>query len=100
MSTFTKSPIQFALPSRILHWLMAACLLAMLFIGVAMVASLGDYHTLLGIHRPLGILILLLTPIFWSVPTAFMVGELASAPPHEGGYYAWVRRGLVNFWGF
>src|SRR5271156_2998411 len=55
-----NSPTQFALPSRILHWLMAACLLAMLFIGVSMVVSLGDYHTLLAIHRPLGILILLL----------------------------------------
>ena len=60
MSIITKNPSQFALPSRILHWLMAACLLAMLFIGVSMVASLGDYHTLLSIHRPLGILILLL----------------------------------------
>ena len=47
-----------------------------------------------------GILILLLTPILWSVPTAYMVGELASALPQEGGYYAWVRRGLGNFWGF
>jgi amino acid transporter len=47
-----------------------------------------------------GILILLLTPILWSMPTAFMVGELASALPQEGGYYAWVRRGLGNFWGF
>jgi cytochrome b561 len=56
----TNNPTQFALPSRILHWLMAACLIAMLFIGVSMVASLGDYHTLLAIHRPLGILILLL----------------------------------------
>jgi amino acid transporter len=41
-----------------------------------------------------------LTPIFWSVPTALMVGELGSALPHEGGYYAWVRRGMGNFWGF
>jgi cytochrome b561 len=56
----TKSPTQFAMPLRILHWLMAACLIAMLFIGVSMVASLGDYHALLTIHRPLGILILLL----------------------------------------
>src|SRR5579872_3750278 len=47
-----------------------------------------------------GILILLLTPLLWSVPTALMVGELASALPHEGGYYAWVRRGMGNFWGF
>lgn len=46
------------------------------------------------------ILILLLTPVFWSLPTAFMIGELASALPSEGGYYAWVRRGLGNFWGF
>jgi amino acid transporter len=47
-----------------------------------------------------GIVILLLTPILWSVPTAFMVGELASSLPDEGGYYAWVRRGMGNFWGF
>ncbi len=57
MST-TKNPIQFAFPLRVLHWLMAACVLAMLFIGVSMVASLGNYHTLVTIHRPLGILIL------------------------------------------
>lgn len=47
-----------------------------------------------------GILILLFTPILWSLPTAFMIGELSSALPAEGGYYAWVRRGLGKFWGF
>src|SRR2546423_209341 len=47
-----------------------------------------------------GILILLLLPVLWSLPTAFMIGELSSALPTEGGYYAWVRRGLGNFWGF
>jgi len=46
------------------------------------------------------ILILLLTPVLWSLPTAFMIGELSSALPFEGGYYAWVRRALGNFWGF
>ncbi len=46
------------------------------------------------------ILILLLTPILWSLPTAFMIGELSSALPFEGGYYAWVRRAMDNFWGF
>ena len=54
---------QFALQSRILHWLMAAMLLAMLFIGASMVASLGDYHTLVAIHRPLGIMILILAAV-------------------------------------
>jgi amino acid transporter len=46
------------------------------------------------------ILILLVTPLLWSLPTAFMIGELSSALPHEGGYYAWVRRAMGNFWGF
>jgi amino acid transporter len=47
-----------------------------------------------------GILILLITPLLWSLPTAFMIGELSSALPFEGGYYAWVRRAMGNFWGF
>jgi cytochrome b561 len=54
---------QFALRSRLLHWLMAAMILAMLFIGIAMVASLADYHRLLAIHRPLGIAVLILAII-------------------------------------
>jgi hypothetical protein len=58
-----NNPAQFSLLSRILHWLMAALLLAMLFIGVAMVSSLGDYHKLVALHRPLGILILILAAI-------------------------------------
>jgi cytochrome b561 len=54
---------QFPLFSRILHWTMAVMVLAMLFIGVGMVASLEDYHSLVSIHKPLGILILVLVTI-------------------------------------
>jgi amino acid transporter len=46
------------------------------------------------------ILFLVLTPLLWSLPTAFMIGELSSALPFEGGYYAWVRRAMGNFWKF
>ena len=46
------------------------------------------------------LLLLLVIPIFWSLPTALMVGELAAALPEEGGYYCWVRRALGGFWGF
>jgi len=61
MSSASNVPhTQFALLSRILHWLMALMLLGMLFIGVAMVSSLSDYHRLVAIHRPLGIAILVL----------------------------------------
>ena len=59
----SNNPTQFTFLSRILHWLMAAMLLAMLFIGGSMVASLGNYHTLVAIHRPLGIMILILAAI-------------------------------------
>jgi amino acid transporter len=46
------------------------------------------------------LLLLLVVPFLWSLPTALMVGELASAIPEEGGYYVWVRRALGGFWGF
>jgi amino acid transporter len=46
------------------------------------------------------LLLLLLIPLVWSLPTSLMVGELASALPEEGGYYCWVRRALGGFWGF
>jgi cytochrome b561 len=54
---------QFPGSMRFLHWLMAAVVLTMLGIGVAMVASLADYHLLVSIHRPLGILVLILVVI-------------------------------------
>jgi amino acid transporter len=46
------------------------------------------------------ILLLLITPLIWSLPTALMIGELSSAIPAEGGYYVWVRRAAGRFWGF
>jgi len=57
------TPTQFALATRLIHWLMAAMLLVMLFIGVTMVASPGHYHQLVAIHRPLGIMILILAVV-------------------------------------
>jgi cytochrome b561 len=61
-ATTTDRP-RFPASMRFLHWLMAALVLTMIGIGVAMVASLGDYHWLVSIHRPLGILILILVVI-------------------------------------
>jgi amino acid transporter len=46
------------------------------------------------------LVVLAITPLLWALPTALMVGELASAIPEEGGYYQWVRRALGPFWGF
>jgi amino acid transporter len=44
--------------------------------------------------------LLILLPLVWSLPTALLVGELASAMPEDGGFYVWVRRALGPFWGF
>ena len=46
------------------------------------------------------IAILLVLPFVWSLPTALMIGELASAIPADGGFYIWVRRALGPFWGY
>ncbi len=46
------------------------------------------------------ILLLLLVPVFWSLPTSLMIGELATAIPSDGGFYQWVRRAMGPFWGF
>jgi len=59
----TTEQRQFTASMRFLHWLMAAVVLTMLGIGVAMVASIADYHRLIAMHRPLGVLILILVVI-------------------------------------
>jgi cytochrome b561 len=57
MTTKTRFPAV----SRILHWTMAAMIVAMLFIGVGMAASVSSrYELLVAIHRPLGIAIFVL----------------------------------------
>ena len=48
----------------------------------------------------LTILLLVLLPVFWSLPMALVASELGSALPGEGGFYIWARRGLGDFWGF
>lgn len=47
----------FNLLARVLHWSMAVMILAMLFIGVTMVASLHLRPLLIDLHRPLGVAI-------------------------------------------
>jgi len=55
-------PVQdFHLLLRILHWLMALMILLMLIIGVGMVSTTGPlYPSLLALHRPIGVVILVL----------------------------------------
>jgi cytochrome b561 len=55
---------RFTLLQRLLHWTMAIFILAMLFIGVGMVSTvMPKYLTLISIHKPLGIAILVLAVV-------------------------------------
>ncbi|MCK1654078.1 cytochrome b/b6 domain-containing protein [Bradyrhizobium sp. 149] len=55
---------RFAPIQRLLHWLMAACIIAMLFIGVGMVSSVAPtYLPLILIHKTLGVTLLALVVI-------------------------------------
>jgi cytochrome b561 len=75
----------FTLFSRILHWTMAILILAMLFIGIGMVSSVSAYHSLISIHRPLGILILVLVAIR-------LINRLFNPPPPlPDGMPGWQR---------
>jgi len=60
----TASRQRFTPLQRLLHWVMAVCILAMLLIGVGMVSTIKPkYLTLVSIHKPLGIAILVLALI-------------------------------------
>jgi cytochrome b561 len=51
----------FSPAQRVLHWLMAICIITMLFVGVGMVSTiLPKYLPLVALHKSLGIAILIL----------------------------------------
>ncbi|UWU78765.1 cytochrome b/b6 domain-containing protein [Bradyrhizobium huanghuaihaiense] len=60
----TSAPHHFAPIQRLLHWLMALCIIAMLFIGVGMVSTVAPkYLPLILIHKTLGVALLILVLI-------------------------------------
>jgi amino acid transporter len=48
----------------------------------------------------LALLLLVVTPLIWSLPVALVMAELAAAMPDEGGYVTWVRRAFGPYWAF
>ena len=45
-------------------------------------------------------ILLIVTPLIYSVPVALFTAELGTAIPTDGGGYHWVRRAFGDFWGF
>jgi cytochrome b561 len=55
---------RFSTLARVFHWLMALMILAMLFVGAAMVATVSERHQqLFSIHKPIGIAVLILAAL-------------------------------------
>jgi len=77
------TPVQRFTPlQRLLHWLMALCILAMLFIGVGMVSTVAPkYLTLVSIHKSLGIAILILALIRLAVRLGYGAPRLPADLP-------------------
>src|ERR1700688_421640 len=74
--------VRFTVPQRMLHWVMAVCILAMLFIGVGMVSTvMPKYLTLVSIHKPLGISILVLALVRLTVRLRYGTPSLPADLP-------------------
>ncbi len=77
----------FSASSRVLHWTMAVMVVAMLFIGAGMVATVSErYPVLVSIHKPLGIAILVLALI------RFLNRLINPPPPLPRDLPAWQQR--------
>jgi amino acid transporter len=48
----------------------------------------------------MALVLIIITPIIYSLPISLMVAELATMMPVSGGYYQWVKEGMGPFWGF
>ena len=58
-------------------------------------------EALIGWSGPgLAILLIILTPLIFSLPNVLMVRELGTMMPAEGGYYHWVKKAFGPFAGF
>jgi amino acid transporter len=60
----------------------------------------GIEDTVAAFGPGLALLLLVLTPVLWSMPVTLVMAELSAAMPEEGGYVAWTRRAFGPFWAF
>lgn len=56
---------------------------------------------MVGLSGPgLALLLMVITPLVFSIPNMLMVREMQSMMPVEGGYYHWVKQAFGPFAGF
>ena len=86
--------VSFSPLARLLHWIMAAMILVMLFIGVGMTSTVSEKHQwLITIHKPLGIAILVLAVV------RLVVRLRRRPPPLPADLPGWQRfAALASHW--
>src|ERR1700755_3171055 len=78
----TSRLLRFTPLQRALHWIMAICILTMLFVGVGMVSTIAPkYLPLISFHKTLGITILILVLIRIVVRLRYGTPALPAALP-------------------
>jgi len=89
----------FNITARILHWLMAAMILAMIFVGLGMMTSLTWRPWLLDLHVPLGIAILMLVIIRFINRLSFSVPKMPASMSRfqskAAGTLHWLLYGMM-----
>src|ERR1700744_4684480 len=72
-------------------------LIAVIFLTVSG-GSYGLEPLLYDVGNTGALLLLIITPILWDIPTILTVMELNSMMPVTGGYYQWVKRAFGIRW--
>jgi cytochrome b561 len=76
------TPARFSLASRLLHWIMAPLLVTMLLVGTGMVATVSHWRlSLLALHKPLGLALLVLAVLRLLLRLAGRTPPLPSSLP-------------------
>ncbi|SNB80083.1 cytochrome b561 [Pseudomonas sp. URIL14HWK12:I8] len=91
----TRNPRHFNLTARLLHWVMAIAILAMLFIGVTMMSSLALRPVLIDLHQPLGVAILCLALVRLANRLCRPVPALPASVPHWQAAAAHLSHGVL-----
>lgn len=92
--------VNMAVPVRIIQRKLTLLPLVMVMFFTVSGGAYG-LEDLIGSSGPgMALVLIVLTPIIWSLPAALMVAELSTAMPVKGGYYAWVKKAMGPFWGF
>ncbi|MHC6225946.1 cytochrome b [Pseudomonas sp. X10] len=95
-----STPVAFHPLARLLHWLMAVLILAMLFIGVSMVNDLSPRHSLfIQLHKATGlallVLVLLRIGLRLTLPHPPLPRELPALQRLAAGASHWLLYGLM-----